>query len=602
MTSCGNGSSTIASGASAGGTSGTTAEFSFFSPVNDGSRDDGETDGAKNGPVYWMTQTKTWGDNNAKINLSYHVPVAGTGAEFTNLMFGTGDYYDIVDISSYSGTVLDLYNAGIAMDLTDYVSKYMPNYSKWMDNHPNSKKLCMDKVNGVDKYLRYYDATDKTSPWGGLCYRRDWIAKYGTNPVSGSADFGKAFTGAYDANKVWSDNVVFPSGNTDPVYLSDWNWMLGVLKTAIQGEGITDGYVMQVPYTGFYGTGDVINAFGIGGGFYLDSNNKTMKYALTSDNFREYLKMMNTWYKAGYVDKKFAERTNDMFYVIDINSVFSGKVGFWYGLQGQLNNALDISDGKENNATNGYTNGICVFGAPEPINDCYGTTAMQNITPFSFYQMAPNNSSFIVTDKAKDKDLSALFTFIDYMYTDDGAMQGEAGLSKEEYDQTKDSYYTLHNMQDGAWYYCDSQGEKWDDATSQGNKMWRMNPKALTDDNVRSALKRGRVGGRVWGTYNNAYVGGTAEVVLKGINNWSKYTSNSNNYMATKNKLSSEDSGKFSHIKTNLDDFVNRNLPGFISGKSDINSDATWKSFVNSLNKYKPEDAVAILQNAFDTL
>lgn len=129
-----------------------------------------------------------------------------------------------------------------------------------------------------------------------------------------------------------------------------------------------------------------------------------------------------------------------------------------------------------------------------------------------------------------------------------------------------------------------------------------MNPKALTDDNVRSALKRGRVGGRVWGTYNNAYVGGTAEVVLKGINNWSKYTSNSNNYMATKNKLSSEDSGKFSHIKTNLDDFVNRNLPGFISGKSDINSDATWKSFVNSLNKYKPEDAVAILQNAFDTL
>ena len=72
-------------------------------------------------------------------------------------------------------------------------------------------------------------------------YRRDWLVNYGTNPQT-----GEAFSGEWKDGE-WTDNVVFPSGGTDPVYISDWEWMFDIFETALQMQGMTDGYVMQLP-------------------------------------------------------------------------------------------------------------------------------------------------------------------------------------------------------------------------------------------------------------------------------------------------------------------------------------------------------------------
>lgn len=580
-------------GGAAASSQGANASFSYFIATSD-TRVGYYTDETKNPVINWLLTANTWGENKAKVNLEFEIPPTGTAGDIANLMFTSGDYYDVVDLSGYSGNVLDLYDQGIVLDLTDYIAKYMPNYSKWMDSHPAEKKQCMDNVDGEMKYLRLYDATDVPAPWGGFCYRRDWLAKYGTNPTTKAA-----FTGGYDANHKWSDDVVFPSGNTDPTTLSDWDWMLPIFKKALSGEGISDGYCMQVPYYGFYGTSDIVGSFGTSPYFYMDSDLKDIHFGGNSDNFRAYISMMNKWYENGFIDKGFAERNNEMFYTIDTTSVFSGKVGMWYGLTGQMGNNLDISEGKDNNQTNGYTKDICVYGAAQPINDKFGTAAMQGFDPFVFYSMARNSVSAVVTNKAKDKDISALLSMLDYLYTDDGAMMGEAGLSKKEYEDTKDEVYTKFGLTDGAWYNCDENGTLWDDASSKGNKMWRMNPIAEKDDALRGVIKRNRVVGRSWGTYNNAYTGSLEPAITRGLSNWSKYSSTSLTLGAVQNKETLEEGLESSKISVKIQDFIQKTVPTFIIGTKDVDNDATWNSYCSALAKYNPDRVVEILKATY---
>lgn len=74
----------------------------------------------------------------------------------------------------------------------------------------------MDEIDGEEHYIGIRAANEsKPYYFTGYEYRRDWIVKYGTNPTT-----GEAFTGGYtdpDDPDSWEDDVVFPSGGSDPI-------------------------------------------------------------------------------------------------------------------------------------------------------------------------------------------------------------------------------------------------------------------------------------------------------------------------------------------------------------------------------------------------
>ena len=163
--------------------------------------------------------------------------------------------------------------------------------------------------------------------------------------------------------------------------------MLNIFNTALEEEGISDGYGMSIDYTGHYGTGDLVSAFGGGSStWYIDAD--TVKFGGNSEDFRTYLQALNTWYANGWIDEGFAENSSDIFYRIDSTSVHQGKVGLFYEAMGTLGSLLDISDGLPNSPENGYTNGIMMFGASAPINDIYGGLQQQGKEPFTMYQVS----------------------------------------------------------------------------------------------------------------------------------------------------------------------------------------------------------------------
>ena len=188
----------------------------------------------------YIEQTMTF--NGKKVNMKFLVPAAGAELDNFNTLLATEEYADILDLSRSKMSASELYEDGILHDLTPYIEQYMPNYMAALDASPDLKAYVT--VDG--KYLAIYGIREiAQSNFMGILYRRDWIAKYGVNPVS-----KEPFTYGFGEEKnasTWTDNVVFPSGGSEPVYISDWEWMFEIFQKAIDDLGINGGYCMA-PY------------------------------------------------------------------------------------------------------------------------------------------------------------------------------------------------------------------------------------------------------------------------------------------------------------------------------------------------------------------
>lgn len=529
---------------------------------------------------YWLNME--WdadGDGGAKkINIDFWHPTAGSEQDYVNTLISTQDYPDVMPLVYSSETVMELYNEGIALDITEYVEKYMPNYLAYMEAHPELKNQVTNIIDGEARYLQIFGANERQpDPWGGLMYRRDWIVKYGANP-----DNGASFTGEW-VDGEWVDDVVFPSGNTDPVYISDWEWMIQIMETAMNDLDITDGYIVQLPYSGAEGTGDLMSGFGGVGPFWYYSDSETVSFGADSDGMRAYLECMNTWYNNGWVNKNFAENANDMFFMVDMANVYSGKVGIWYGMNSSLLQGLDSGSGSASDPLNGAV----VYAAASPINDVYGDASVQGKAPKVIYSDALIGQNYIITDKAKDKDIATLLCAIDYMYSVEGGRLKTLGLSDEQVKETQDAQYIEWGLENGAYTLRDN---------GDGSVTVVKDPLLVNDqDNLGEAASLFRIMGllvtevdtgqtdsmkhclEVWRTYENT---GTIqdEIILS--------------------KLPEDAASAYNVGRNNLITTIAVWCPQFIDGTLDVRDDAQWQQYCDEVAAENPETVTEYLQNA----
>jgi len=543
----------------------------------------------KNPGIEYLT-SRTWGPDNKKVSLEFFVPVSGQQADNFNTLLSTGDYPELMDATMYNGSIIDLYEQGIILDLTELVDQHMPNYKAFLESHPEQAQVATYVVNGEKKYLTLRAFRDAPPfNWGGYQYRRDWIIKYGTNPKDGSK-----FSGSYseklpdgsDNKNSWQDNVVFPSGESDPVYISDWEWMLDIFKKAIEDQGITDGYPMSLYYPGYLAVGDLISAFGGGNNAaWYKNTDGTIHFGGNEDDFRVYLQAMNTWFQNGWIDKAFTEHASDMFYKIDDAKVRSGKIGLWYGVQNQLMGNLD--DGE------GLKAGMMVYAARQPINDIYGTAAQQNVEPYTMYQLGIEGNNWIITDKAEEKDIVPLLSMMDYMYSEEGSLMGSLGLNKEQYEVTKNELYTRLGLTEGAY-------TRVPEDQARGDRVYRWVETILFDGGtLQSACKPNRFFFLDRATVN--LPGGT-ESFIGNLEQWIWYENKGGITGAISNQITPDEQKTIAKTQTNINEFMAKSVPPFIKGEKDPFSDDDWTNYVKALNKYNPAKVTAIYQEKLDNL
>ncbi len=529
-------------------------------------------------PAVQYTLQNGWGPEEKKIALEFWQPAAGKEADNYTTMIASGDLPDIID-AVICDPAPAMVEQGYALDITEYVERNMPNYVALVHSSDDYLKNSVNIVDGEERYYGLNNLFDKPeSVFQGYQYRRDWIVKYGTNPTTGAA-----FTGGYtdpDDPDSWEDDVVFPSGGTDPVYISDWEWMFEIFTKAQEDLGITDSYCMSLYYPGFTWSGGLLSCFG--GGtclFYQDADGK-VQFGGDQKPFRTYLECMNSWYEKGWLDPDFYQRTSDAFYAIDDTAVRQGKVPVFNGQQSQLGGRMDMHDG-------GFTEGLYVAGAAYPINDVYGDDDCKNVQPDCVMGNGRVSGGVMITPAAKDKDLDALCAYLDSFYAEEGALIKTLGLSAEQANEfTDSSFYADHNLTNGA-YSVSSDGRYVKDpviASDAGGlaiaSSFMKAPGLQLVENVDLGL---------------------APSYQASIDRWSQYPNTAFfQGSITTSMMTAEDSGAADEVRSRLLEYETNNAAAFITGEKDIQSDDAWNNWCKSLQKYNYQKAIDIYQPYVD--
>ncbi len=519
----------------------------------------------QDGPVqqYWMNMD--WDADKdgegKKISVEFTAPTAGSEQDYVNTLLATGEYPDVMSLNFSSESAAQLYDEGIAIDLTDYIEQYMPNYKAWIKSHPGYDTRLSNNVDGERKYIQLYNLCDQENePWGGFIYRRDWIVKYGKNPTTGAA-----FTGGYDADGNWTDDVVFPSGGTDPVYISDWEWMFDIFEMALKGEKINDGYAFSQSYCGYVMTGDGIGGFNTNATLYMDDG--VAKYGANSDNFRAYVECMKKWYEQGWMDQKFEEHASDMFYMVDSAKVYSGKVGMWWGTGSQLADRMDTSKGDTSNPLHG----TYMAAAAQPINDIYGGEDAKGKDPVVFYSGGMATSGIILTNKVEDKDIPTLLTAIDYLYSTEGGLLRGLGFSDKQQEEIQCDLYKKYDLECG--YFVGTEGD---------TSTYTINTKRELEDGLVEASTAQRLVGININNMDHGY----SQNVQSCMEQWKKYTISGSITSDLTSQIPADMAQENSTISANINTYLAQAVPEFITGKRNIDSDEDWKDFCDTIEEY----------------
>ncbi len=436
-----------------------------------------------------------------RVLMSFQVPPAGKEADNLSLLVSTQSYPDVMSMTYFGGSLAELYEAGNILDLGPYIDQYMPNYKAWLEANPQviattpvgDQNLHLT-LTGIRANLSAYDL------FAGWCYRRDWIVRYGVQPdmlFDPMADSeprpnpkaGQAFSGHYtldkDGNAIesatleanvngdsWVDDVIFPSGNTDPIYISDWEWMFEIFERALKEQG-----------------------------------------------------------------------------------------------------SVSTLGSRISNASLPYTEGAVVFGAANPINDVYGGPEQQLKIPNTFFGTAKYGGSVVVTDKAKEKDLALLFHWLDYFYTEEGAMLYNYGLSAEQQAQLQDATYLRFGV-DAAYTLVERDGQQ----MVRFHDLLKVN-----DGNIRTAMN----GSRVMGLSSPMLVdyGDTDTYVQHCIGQWDLYKPIGFMALYPFNhqlpvKAVQSNNKVYSRI---VNEYMYVQVPQFITGKKNLESD--WDTYCADLKK-----------------
>ncbi|MBQ0126054.1 MAG: hypothetical protein KBS59_07030, partial [Clostridiales bacterium] len=407
-------------------------------------------------PIIQYLCSKEW--NGAKLSFKFSSMIEGSEQDQFNTLIATDQLYDIMDLQSSNYSVEYLYQNNYAIDLTELVDKYMPNYKKLLESNRDLQVFGYSEINGEKKILQLYQVFDTARPnFQGTLYRRDWIVKYGANPKT-----NEKFTCGYTepGNKdTYYDNVVFPSfydetkknwvlanvdpawDGSDPIFISDWEWMFGFFAKALADLGIKDGYCYTIPYHGTNVGGDIFSGFGGGSALWYNDGSE-IKFGAASEQMKSYLECMSYWYKMGWLDKSFDERATDMFYTINQSATHAGKVGAWQGKTAEIGYEMEADEFAA-------TKDIMVFGAKQPINDKYGSAETQYKLPDCYTKYATIAGSIFISTSAENKNLPALLAMIDYTYSDEGGTVLHQGLNKEQQAEFQSEWYIRYGLPNG---------------------------------------------------------------------------------------------------------------------------------------------------------
>lgn len=295
------------------------------------------------------------------------------GEEQMNLMLASGDLTDLITGLGmfYRGTIMDLFDQGLIVDVTDVVDEYCPNYLAWVESDTKYEKLFRDDEG---QSFGWYDIYNAMTPEGWFI-RTDKLEKWGIDAPQTIAEYEDCFARMVDEGS----------------------------RACVQANSGTF-------YTVLASSFDIATLDGAA----LYVNNGKVDSSWYSDNAKLYVETMKEWHDKGYIYSDILSVTSDRNDSTDRELNFSG--GDYFMFSDQAGHYGDFF-------TYDLPEGWAVSGGYTPVLEEGGKTHFD--TPDMMHNFV------VMSTNCEDVETAALF--MDWFYTDEGIMTSNYGPEGESW-------------------------------------------------------------------------------------------------------------------------------------------------------------------------
>ena len=449
------------------------------------------------------------------VRIEYHEIDMFSFAEQFNIMAASGDYTDMIaNVSTnYAGVTVKALEDGIILDLTDYVEHDMPVYAQLIEDKGARKELTNDE----GQFLSICSINNDILINRGPLIRQDWLDQLGMELPTTYDDWyelGKAALSRFGC-----DYAFYFDSKLNP------------------GVSFSAGYDLP----GF----DITTS---GSNYYIVDGK--VQCAYTSENLRDYLAMLNKWYDAGLISRDFFN-----FSQTDTRDAFTGGscIACW-------DNADVLKEKNEDPELSAQ--GFHIEGAPLTVKELGQTL-----------HFSPSDSTLVGTDSVSIStecdDVDLLISFLDYMFSEEGARICNYGIEGES--------YTLDENGQPQWteaMYADP-----DKTFMQASCTYLLNSiPSLDDVHANESM-----------TYDDASI---AAVAL-----WSQGFDGAYDIPSSLTFTTSE-SETYASLIADIDTYANEYMLRCITGENEL--DATWNAYLQKLKDMGIDQCIAIKQSCYE--
>ena len=461
-----------------------------------------------NNPYYQELEART------NVHVDWQVPAAQTESEQFNLLFTSGNLPDVMYYSAsqniaYKDGLDAAVEDGYFLDLTDLLPKYAPHYLEALKN--SSETVQKAAVTDEGRYVQIYSILQTSQPsFFGYVVRQDWLDECGLDTPETYDDWEnmlKTFKDKYGASAPLS---------TVPTFL--WNLGYGMGVYNILDFYQEDGVVKQA---------------------LLDEPEKV----------RQFLTLMNKWYTEGLIDPDFASETNFWGNSVLISNDNTGVTCTMYTIP----SALFLPSMNDENAS--FTALKC------PVEN-KGDTLMAG------YVVPDTNASWVISADCKNPEL--VLKWIDYMYTEEGALFGNYGKEGETFTMGDDGkpVFTdvISNNADGLSYDEAMRIYTYEPSWPGIYYDWERELQFVSDEDFQMCY--------VWDDFDHEAT-----------------------YYPSYASLNLEETAEYSDIFSDLSTYMQENLLSFITGSKSLDE---YDEFIETVKSMNLERVVELKQAALD--
>lgn len=209
-------------------------------------------------------------EKRTNIHMQFIHPAAGQENEQFNLMIASNDLPDLIQSppTAYPGGSDKAIEDKVYLRINDLIDKYAPNYKKLRASNEEIARQTMTDEGNI--YAFHCIQQGDEPSWNGLIIRKDWLDELGLQ-------MPKTVDELYNVLKTFKEKKKVEV----PLIFNGFGWMLNTSYPIISAYGVINDFFNQ---------------------------NGTVKYGVIEPGYKEFLALLNKWYKEGIIDKDFATR------------------------------------------------------------------------------------------------------------------------------------------------------------------------------------------------------------------------------------------------------------------------------------------------------